>query len=100
MGSDAVPEELLEVREKIDQIDTRLVELLAERFALTHRVGLLKASRELEAVDAQREAEKLANLRLLCAQHDLNPELVAQLFTSIMEDVVRNHRRLQEDHRK
>ena len=100
MGSDAVPEELLEVREKIDQIDTRLVELLAERFALTHRVGLLKASRELEAVDAQREAEKLARLRVLCAQHDLNPELVTQLFTCIMEEVVRNHRRLQKDPRK
>ena len=66
MGSNTVPTELLEVREKIDAIDRKLLELLAERFALTHQVGLLKANLELEAVDTVREAQKLANLRALC----------------------------------
>ena len=61
MGSNTVPTELLEVREKIDAIDRKLLELLAERFALTHQVGLLKANLELEAADTVREAQKLAN---------------------------------------
>ncbi|HJN94200.1 MAG TPA: chorismate mutase [Gammaproteobacteria bacterium] len=96
MGSNTVPTELLEVREKIDAIDRKLLELLAERFALTHQVGLLKANLELEAVDTVREAQKLANLRALCEEYELNPDFVTVLFTSIMEEVVRNHRRLQE----
>jgi chorismate mutase len=96
MGSNTVPTELLEVREKIDAIDRKLLELLAERFALTHQVGLLKANQELEAVDTVREAQKLANLRALCEEYELNPDFVTVLFTSIMEEVVRNHRRLQE----
>ena len=96
MGSNTVPTELLEVREKIDAIDRKLLELLAERFALTHQAGLLKANLELEAVDTVRKAQKLANLRALCEEYELNPDFVTVLFTSIMEEVVRNHRRLQE----
>lgn len=94
MTVESVPAELLEAREKIDQIDSQLITLLAERFALTHRVGLLKANNELAALDAGREAQKLADLRTLCAQHQLNPELVTELFTRIMEEVVRNHKQI------
>lgn len=96
MESESVPAELLEVREKIDQIDHQIIALLARRFELTHRVGQLKASLALEALDAQREAEKLEEIRALCEEHDLNPGLVTELFTQIMEEVVRNHNRLRE----
>jgi len=94
MGSETVPEALLEAREKIDQIDKNLVELLAARFELTHQVGVLKADQELEALDAGREAEKLAELQRLCADKGLDPELITELFSRIMEEVVKNHKRL------
>ncbi len=94
MTSESIPAELLEVREKIDLIDKQLVALLSERFTLTHQVGLLKASKALQAVDLRREEEKLAELRSLCAQHNLNPELVTELFSKIMEEVVKNHKQL------
>lgn len=96
MGSESVPAALLEAREKIDEIDRKLVETLAERFALTHQVGLLKADQELEALDAGREAEKLAELQQLCADKGLNPKLVTEIFRRIMEEVVNNHQRLRE----
>ncbi|HAR90306.1 MAG TPA: chorismate mutase, partial [Gammaproteobacteria bacterium] len=35
MSDNAIPAELLSVREKIDAIDERLLDLLAERFQLT-----------------------------------------------------------------
>ena len=96
MTSESVPVELLEVRKKIDHLDKKLINLLAERFALTHQVGVLKATKELDAVDAEREAQKLAELTDLCKQHDLNPQLVTELFTKIMEEVVRNHNQLRD----
>ncbi|NQV71062.1 MAG: chorismate mutase [Pseudohongiella sp.] len=96
MASEPVPTELLEVRAKIDLIDKDLLALLGERFVLTHQVGLLKASQALEAVDAKREAEKLAELSSLCEQHNLNPELIIALFSKIMEEVVKNHKQLRE----
>jgi len=97
MSTGNVPAELLKARAKIDQIDRKLIELLAIRFALTQKVGLFKANKELEAFDVDREAQKLAELRSLCEEHQLNPELITKLFTSIMEEVVRNHRRLRDE---
>jgi len=96
MSSESVPAELLEVREKIDLIDKNLLALLGERFELTHQVGLLKADKALAAVDATREAEKLAELSALCQTYNLNPELVTELFSKIMEEVVKNHKQLRE----
>jgi len=94
MTSQAPPEELLAVRAEIDAIDRDLVALLGRRFEFTHQVGVLKASKSLDAVDATRESEKLAELRTLCEKHKLNPELVTELFSKIMEEVVKNHRQL------
>lgn len=97
MTSESIPAELLEVRGKIDLIDKQLVALLSERFVLTHQVGVLKASKALQALDSTREAEKLAELSSLCEQYNLNPELVTELFSKIMEEVVRNHKELREN---
>jgi len=94
MSDNAIPAELLSVREKIDAIDERLLDLLAERFQLTHQVGLLKANQQLSALDATREAEKLARLADLSSDRDLNPELVQELSRRIMQQVVQNHERL------
>lgn len=94
MSEDSVPTELLEVRQKIDAIDAQLVEILAARFELTHQVGLLKASQQLDALDAGREAEKLTRLREMCVENGLNPDLVTELFTKIMQEVVKNHQKL------
>lgn len=94
MDPEAVPAELLKIREEIDSLDSEIVKLLADRFVLTHRVGELKASHELSALDSSREAEKLARIESLCEEKGLNAKLVADLFVQIMEEVKRNHQRL------
>ena len=94
--SEQVPAELLEARNKIDQIDHQLVELLAARFQLTLKVGLLKADQGLAALDESREAQKLDELRELCQEQGLDPELIADLFKRIMEEVVKNHNKLKD----
>ncbi len=96
MTADSVAAELLEIRGKIDHIDQDLVQLLAQRFALTHHVGRLKACHALDPVDAGREAQKLEALRVLCVDNSLNPELVAEIFKKIMAEAVRNHNQIRE----
>ena len=96
MTAQSPPAELLAAREQIDAVDRDLLELLGKRFELTHQVGVLKASQALEPVDATREAEKLAELSALCEKHNLNPDLVTELFSKIMGEVVKNHRQLRE----
>ena len=94
MKSAAIPVELLEARKEIDRIDRELVNLLADRFRQTHKGGILKAANSLQAVDAERETQKIAELRKLGESNNLNPDLVTELFTRIMLEVVNNHRQL------
>ena len=92
MAIQPVPDELLKVRAQIDRIDHGLVLLLANRFALTHRVGELKAEYGLEALDPERESRKIADIRAVCEAHGVNPDLVAEILERVMREVVKNHK--------
>ncbi|MFZ8929480.1 MAG: chorismate mutase [Pseudohongiellaceae bacterium] len=92
MPSPQVPDELLILREQIDRIDDELVELLATRFAVTAKVGELKARDGLDSVDQVREQEKLQRLKKLAAQKGLNAEFTLDLFQTVFDEVVKNHR--------
>ncbi len=86
--------ELLRLRGSIDNMDSALVHLLAERFKVTKRVGELKAAAGLPAADPEREAEQIARLRALAVDADLDPEFAEKFLTFIVTEVVRHHERL------
>ncbi|HBN14702.1 MAG: chorismate mutase [Pseudomonadota bacterium] len=86
--------ELLELRKQIDRLDHGLVLMLANRFALTRRVGNIKARVGLQSFDPKREAEKLADIRQLCERHGVNGDLVAEMLAQIMRETVKNHDRI------
>lgn len=92
MQSRQVPDELLALRSEIDRIDEALLTLLAKRFGVTARVGELKARNGLESVDPTREHEKLERLRALAEENSLNSEFILDLFQTIFDEVVKNHR--------
>jgi chorismate mutase len=96
MSEQEIPAELQEIRKQIDDIDDRLLRLLAERFQLTHTVGLIKAKQNLNSFDSSREAEKITRLRERCDSLEIDPNLVEELFTRIMQEVVKNHDRLRQ----
>ena len=98
MATSPVPEELLRVRAQIDRIDHGLVLLLANRFALTHRVGELKAEFGLEALDPDRESRKIADIRAVCETHGVNPDLMAEILERVMREVVKNHKVVKASH--
>jgi len=96
MSNASIPDELMELREQIDRLDHSMVLLLANRFALTQRVGVLKARESLSSFDASREQRKLEHIRSLCATHGVDPELMAGILEEIMREVVRNHNRIRQ----
>lgn len=89
-----VLQELQALRQQIDRLDHGLVLMLANRFALTRRVGELKARADLNSVDPRREEEKIRDIRLLCDNHGVNPELMADILAQIMRETVKNHERI------
>ncbi len=86
-----IPPELAEARASIDNLDAALIHLLAERFKITQRVGLLKARLALPSSDLDREAEQVRRLRQLAEESQLDPEFAQKVVGFIMEEVVRHH---------
>lgn len=93
--TDAVADELIELRESIDNIDAALIHLLAERFKCTKRVGQFKARQGLPAADPGREQRQIARLRSLAIDAKLDPEFAEKFLTFIIREVIRHHEDMQ-----
>lgn len=89
------PLELQSLRAEVDDVDAKVVDLLASRFHITTKIGKLKALHALDATDPHREATQEARFRDLAQRSGLNPDLVVRLFRSIIDEVVSNHREVQ-----
>jgi chorismate mutase len=87
----STPPELAELRHSIDNIDTAVLHLLAERFKCTRKVGELKARLDLPPADPAREAEQIARLRALAVSARLDPEFAEKFLNFLVTEVIRHH---------
>jgi chorismate mutase len=82
---------LLEMRESIDNIDSAIIHMLAERFRCTQRVGLLKAAHHMPPADPAREAQQIARLRKLASAAKLDPDFAEKFHAFVVSEVIRHH---------
>ena len=94
MTGDEARRELRRLRDSIDNMDSMLIHLLAERFKITQRVGELKAEAGLPPADPEREAEQIHRLRALAEESNLDPEIAEKVLGFIVAEVVRHHERI------
>jgi chorismate mutase len=85
---------LASFRQSIDNIDAALVFLLAERFAITKKVGMYKAEAGLPPADPDREEVQIARLRQLAESAHLDPEFSEKFLRFIIDEVIRHHTHL------
>ena len=93
----AVEQELLRLRDSIDNIDAALVHLLAERFKCTQAVGQFKATHGLPPADPAREAQQIARLRQLAKNAKLDPDFAEKFLNFIVTEVIRHHEAIRQD---
>jgi chorismate mutase len=89
--------EICDLRLSIDNLDAALINILAERFQRTRRIGQIKAELSIPAVDPEREAAQAARLRRLAATARLDPEFAVAMQQFIVHEVVRQHEALRRD---
>jgi chorismate mutase len=85
-----------ELEASLDNLDTAVVRLLAERFRTTQKVGEYKRQNGLPARDEARESGQLERARGLAASVGLDPEVAQRVFRMIFDAVVANHERLRQ----
>ncbi len=97
MTNDEARAELHRLRDSIDNLDSMLVHLLAERFKVTQRVGELKATHNMPPADPAREAQQIERLRALAKESQLDPEFAEKFLQFIVREVVRHHEQIRDE---
>ena len=83
--ADDPPFDLAAIREGIDRVDERLVELLAERAALVGQVVVYKRGHGMRVVDRKREDEMLVRIADLARANGLDPRVAQQVLRTIID---------------
>lgn len=87
--AEAASEELKELRSQIDSLDSRLVEILAERMRVCIEVGEYKKKYDITVVQNDRFQEILEKRSEQGAQQGLSKDYVKKIFELIHEESVR-----------
>lgn len=86
-----IPQELIDARRTIDNIDAALIHILAERFRCTQRVGHIKARHDLPPADPVREQRQVTRLRALAEESGLDPDFAEKFLSFMVTEVIRHH---------
>lgn len=85
-----------EARDRIDEIDRKVVELLAERLSVVDDLCEVKAEADRTVRDPERENELLDHVRSVAADAGLSPELAHRIYEEVLSHSVRRQRRQRE----
>jgi len=89
---------LQDARDRIDEIDRRFVELLAERYDVVDDICEMKEETGETVKDHDREAQLLDHVSTIAEENGLSPELVRRLYGEILDhSVARQRERRNED---
>ena len=84
------------IRNSLNNLDSALISILAERFKLTYDVGVFKAENNLPSIDKERERKQFERIKQLASIHGLEPEIAVKFLRLIIDEVVKKHEKLQE----
>lgn len=87
-------EPLEELRSKIDRLDRELLNVLAERMAVSESIGLEKLANALDVHQPQRWEEALGARLLQGRERNLEAEFVSQLFAVIHDQSLARQREI------
>jgi chorismate mutase len=77
--------DLADIRRQIDEVDRRLVRLLAERANLVGGVVRYKRAHHMAVVDRGREDEMLARISELAKDEGVDPRVAQQVLRTIID---------------
>ncbi len=96
IGENETNRKLTEYRKSIDNIDAAIINMLAERFKITQKVGIYKARFGLPPADKSREKQQIERLRKLAKEAQLEPDFSEKFLEFIIKEVIRHHKKLRD----
>ena len=84
-----MPDSLQSLRKRLDDVDHRLIETLAERQRLVSDVAAVKADPSLPLQDSNRERELVSRISTLADEQGLDRYFVESLYSRILDHSLR-----------
>ena len=78
-------EKLTEIRKKIDEIDNKILKLIAERNSLAKDVAEVKNQLGIPIDDPEREKYIYDRIRKLCKEHNVDENIGKTIFEILIE---------------
>ena len=78
-------ERLNEIRRKIDEIDNKILELIAQRNSLAKDIAEIKSQLGISIEDKEREKYKYDKIRKLCKEHNVDENIGKTIFEILIE---------------
>jgi chorismate mutase len=75
---------LQDLRRDIDDVDARIIKLLAERVKLSGEIGAEKARESKPVTDAGREAAVLEHIRCMAKDEGINADAVESIYRRVI----------------
>ncbi len=71
-------------REKLDQLDSQLLDIIAERISIVRNIGELKAKKGMPVLDVHRERALLTRILEKADERDLSQHFISQIFRQMI----------------
>jgi isochorismate pyruvate lyase len=94
-----LPEEcnnITEIRNEIDNIDQQIIELIGQRFKYVKGIVKFKSNEE-DVIARKRYEEVLLNRRNWAEKQNLNPEIIENIYKTLMKYFIHEQMKLLKD---
>ena len=93
----AVQNELARLRDKIDQIDDSIIQLIVDRMMIAQDIGIYKKANNMTIFQAKRWAEIQKRVYILAQKGGLSNEFISQYIKAIHDESIDQQERVMKD---
>jgi chorismate mutase len=80
--------ELKKVRLKIDEIDSKIIKLIADRFKEIHKVTKLKNSHD-QIIDHERITHILKTVQIKAKKNKIDPDIITRIWQIFIQEAIK-----------
>ncbi len=80
--------ELKKVRLKIDEIDSKIIKLIADRFKEIHKVTKLKDSHD-QIIDHERITHILKTVQIKAKKNKIDPDIITRIWQIFIQEAIK-----------
>lgn len=78
--------QIVNLRAKIDQFDGQIVKLIAQRFNVAKKIGMIKKINKMKIADNKRELDVIFELSNLATNLNINSKFIKHIYKLIINE--------------